>query len=193
VYLPGKLLGPNATVRRWIRDLERRVHAELGRPTPAEQIKSVLAVGAALWTGLTLKLGLFQHPRLTRTAYRLPAKGWSGFHLWEDIPLRISVPDLSIRVDLQHARKRVWLRLEGVLPAAHADELARRIQESLAQSKCRLVLDLYKLRCERADDLRPLLERLSGERSRIRLVLPRLSAVHPELMLLVAMFQHYKG
>jgi hypothetical protein len=41
--------------------------------------------------------------------------------------------------------------------------------------------------------LRPLLERLSGERSRIRLVLPRLSAVHPELMLLVAMFQHYKG
>ena len=33
VFLAGRLLGPNATVRRWIGDLERRIHAELGRPT----------------------------------------------------------------------------------------------------------------------------------------------------------------
>jgi len=43
------------------------------------------------------------------------------------------------------------------------------------------------------DDLRPLLERLSGYRSRIRLVLPKLSASHPELILLATMFQLYKG
>ena len=36
------------------------------------------AVGAALWTGLTLKLDLFQHPKLMRTAYRMPAKRWAG-------------------------------------------------------------------------------------------------------------------
>ena len=32
-FLAGRLLGPNAAVRRWIGDLERRIHAELGSPT----------------------------------------------------------------------------------------------------------------------------------------------------------------
>ena len=193
VFLPGRLLGPNAKVRRWIRDLQRRIHAELGSPTLAERVKSVLAVGAALWTGLTLKLDLFQHPRLVRTTYRLPGKKWSAFHLWEEIPRKFSIPELSIHVDLQHAKKQVWLRLEGVLSAANVEGLAQRIQESLARSKSRLVLDLNKLRWDKVDGLRPLLEKLSGYRSHIRLVLPKLSAAHPELILLVAMFHHYKG
>ena len=30
VFLAGRLLGPNATIRKWIGDLERRIHAELG-------------------------------------------------------------------------------------------------------------------------------------------------------------------
>ncbi|MGA9451003.1 MAG: hypothetical protein WBW41_06625, partial [Verrucomicrobiia bacterium] len=62
VFLPGRLLGPNATVRKWIGELERRIHAELGRPAFAQRFKSALAVGAALWTGIALKLDLFQHP-----------------------------------------------------------------------------------------------------------------------------------
>src|SRR6185369_8429508 len=66
VFLAGRLLGPNAAVRRWIGDLERRIHAELGRPAIGQRCKSVLAVAAALWTGLTLKLNLFQQPRLQR-------------------------------------------------------------------------------------------------------------------------------
>ena len=73
-FSPGRLLGPNAAVRRWIGDLERRIHAELGRPALGERLKSVLAVGAALWTGLTLKLDLFQHPKLMRTTYRMPGQ-----------------------------------------------------------------------------------------------------------------------
>lgn len=193
VFLAGRLFGPNATVRRWIRDLQRRIHAELGCPTLAERFKSVLAVGGALWTGLTLKLDLFQHPKLVRTTYRLPGKRWSAFHLWEEIPHKISIPELSIQVDLQHAKKQVWLRLEGVLSAANAEGLAQRIQDSLARSKSRLVLDLNKLRWDKVDDLRPLLEKLSGYRSRIRLVLPKLSAAHPELILPVTIFHHYKG
>ncbi|MGB5881032.1 MAG: hypothetical protein WBH85_13475 [Thermoanaerobaculia bacterium] len=193
VFLAGRLFGPNATVRRWISDLQRRIHVELGCPTLAERFKSVLAVGAALWTGLTLKLDLFQHPKLGRTTYRLPGKSWSAFHLWEEVPHKISIPELSIQVDLQHAKKQVWLRLEGVLSATGAEELAQQIQESLARSKSRLILDLNKLRWDRVDDLRPLLEKLSGYRSHIRLVLPRLSASHPELVLLVATFHLYKG
>ncbi|MEE8349759.1 MAG: radical SAM protein, partial [Acidobacteriota bacterium] len=193
VFLAGRLLGPNARVRRWIRDLQRRIHVELGAPTLMERFKAGLAVGAALWTGLTLKLDLFQHPRLVRTTYRLPSKSWSGFHLWEEIPHKISMPNLSVQVELQHAKKQVWMRLEGVLSASDAEGLAHSIQHSLIQTKSRLVLDLNKLRWGHVDDLRPLLEKLSDYRSNIRLILPKLSASHPELILLVTMFHHYKG
>jgi hypothetical protein len=193
VFLPVRLFGPNAKVRRWARDLQRSIHAELGSPTLAERLKSVLAVGAAAWTGLTLKFNLFQHPKLVRTTYRVPSKSWTAFHLWEEIPRRISIPDLSIQVDLQHAKKQVWLRLEGVLSATDAEGLAQQILHSLARSKSRLVLDLNKLRWGSVDDLRPLLEKLSGYRSHIRLVLPKLSSAHPELILLATMFHNYKG
>ncbi len=193
VFLAGRLLGPNTAVRRWIGDLERRIHAELGHAAPGERFKSVLAVGAALWTALTLKLDWFQHPKLQRTAYRLPDKRWSAFDRWEELQRKISIPDLSIQVELQHAKKQVWLRLEGALSAADAAGLGQRIRDSLARSRSRLVLDLNKLRWDKVDDLRPLRETLAAYRSRIRLVLPKLAATHPEVILLAGMFPHYRG
>jgi hypothetical protein len=36
-------------------------------------------------------------------------------------------------------------------------------------------------------------EKLAEYRSRIRVVLPGLSAAHPELLLVAGMFQHYHG
>jgi radical SAM superfamily enzyme YgiQ (UPF0313 family) len=191
VFLAGRLLGPNAAVRKWIGDLERRVHAELGRPAFAQQFKSVMAVGAALWTGLSLKLDLFQHPKLQRTAYRLPQKSWSAFDLWEEFHAKVASPNFSVKVELQHARKQVWMRLEGALSPADAESLAQRLRDSLARSKNRLVLDLKKLRWDKVEDLSPLREKLAGYRDRIRLVLPRLSAAHPELILLASIFHHY--
>ena len=193
VFLAGRLLGPNAAIRRWIGDLQRSMHQEFGRPTWGERFKSVFAVGAALWTGLTLKLDLFQHPHLTRTSYRVPGKRWSAFDLWEEIHRKVAFPNLSIHVDLQHARKQVWLRLEGALSAADAEHLGQRLRDSLARSKSRLVLDLKKLRAEKTEDLRPLGEHLAAYRSRIRVILPKLSSAHPGLILLASMFQHYKG
>jgi len=192
VFLAGRLLGPNAAIRRWIGDLERRLGAELGRPALVERLKAALAVGAALWTGLTLKLNLFQHPRLTRTSYRMPSKHWSAFSLWEDFHRKVSIPDLTIQVELQHSRKQVWMRLEGALTAANAEGLGRRLRDSLARSKSRLVLDLKKLHWDKADDLRPLRENLADYRSRIRLILPKVSVAHPELLLLASMFHHYR-
>jgi radical SAM superfamily enzyme YgiQ (UPF0313 family) len=187
VFLAGRLLGPNGAIRRWIGDLEQLIHTELGRPTFAQRLKSALGVGAALWTGFTLKFDLFQHPRLRRTAYRLPGS------IWEELPKKFTLPDFSIEVELQHARKQVWMRLEGALSSAHAEGLAQRIQDSLARSKSRLVLDLNKLHWDKIDDLQPLRDRLAAYRGRIRLIVPKLSAAHPELILLAAMFQHYKG
>jgi len=193
VFLAGRLLGPNAGVRRWIGDLERRLHVELGRPAGGERFKAALAVGGALWTGLTLKLNLSQHPRLTRTPYRLPGKRWSAFDLWEKFRHETSSPDLSIQVELQHSRKQVWMRLQGALSSADAERLGQRLRDSLARSRSRLVLDLKRLHWDKTQDLRPLAEKLAAYRSRIRLSLPKVSAAHPELLLLASMFHHYKG
>jgi radical SAM superfamily enzyme YgiQ (UPF0313 family) len=183
VFLAGRMLGPNATVRKWIGDLERRIHAALGPPALAGQFKSVMAVGAALWTGLTLKLDLFQHPKLQRTAYRLPGKSWSAFELWEEFHAKVASPNFSVKVELQHARQQVWMRLEGALSAADAESFAQRLRDSLARSKNRLVLDLNKLQWNKEEDLRPLQEKLARHRDRIRVIWPKLSASHPGLLL----------
>jgi radical SAM superfamily enzyme YgiQ (UPF0313 family) len=192
-FLAGKLLGPNAAVRHWIGNLEKRIHTELGSPALPERLRSLMGVGAALWTGLTLELDLFQHPKLLRTMYRMPAKRWAGFDLWEEFRRKTVFPNLSIQVDLQHAKQQVWMRLEGRLSRAEAEGLGQRIRDSLARSKSRLVLDLKKLQWDKVDDLRPLREKLAAHRSRIRLILPKLTAAHPEVILLASMFQHYRG
>jgi radical SAM superfamily enzyme YgiQ (UPF0313 family) len=191
VFLAGKLLGPNAAVRKWIGDLERRIHVELGIPPLKQQFKSVLAVGAALWTAFTLKFELFQHPKLQRTTYRLPEKSWSAFDLWEEFQKKHPIPNFSIQVELQHAKRQVWIRLEGALSSSDAENLAQRLRDSLARSKNRLVLDLNKLHWDKVEDLRPLREKLADYRSRIRVILPKLSAAHPELLLLASAFHHY--
>jgi haloalkane dehalogenase len=192
-FLAGRLLGPNSAVRRRIGRLEMRVHSVLGPPTLRERLRSLMAVGAALWTGLTLKLDLFQHPKLTRTMYRMPAPRWAGADLWEEFRRKTTIPDLSIQVELQHAKQQVWLRLEGRLSRTEAEGLGQRIRDSLARSKSRLVLDLKKLQWDKVDDLRPLREKLAAHRSRIHLILPKLAAAHPEVILLASMFRHYTG
>jgi radical SAM superfamily enzyme YgiQ (UPF0313 family) len=192
-FLAGRLLGPNAAIRRWIGDLEKGIHAELGAPTMRDRARSVLAVGAALWTGLTLKLDLFQHPKLTRTNYRMPAPRRAGAELWEELRRKAALPNLSIQVEWQHAKQQVLMRLEGKLSRAEAESLGQRIRESLTRSKSRLVLDLKKLHWDKVDDLRPLSEKLAAHRSRVRLILPKLAAAHPEVILLAGMFQQYHG
>ena len=153
VFLAGRLLGPNSAIRKWTMDLEHRIHAELGRPSFGQRVKSILAVGSALWTALTLKLDLFQHPKLIRTAYRMPGKKWHGFHLWEEFGRKAALPNLSIQVDLQPAQQRIWMRLEGALSAQDAETFGQRLRDSLARSKNRLVLDLKKLHWDKVDDV----------------------------------------
>ena len=152
-----------------------------------------MAVGAAMWTAFTLKFDLFQHPKLQRTAYRLPEKSWSKFHLWEEFHAKTASRNFSVKVELQHAKQQVWMRLEGALSAKDAEGLAQRLRDSLARSKNRLVLDLNKLHWDKAENLRPLTEQLAEYRSRVRLVLPKMAATHPELLVLASAFTLYKG
>ena len=123
----------------------------------------------------------------------MPSKRWAGFELWEELRRKSSIPELSVQVELQHSKEQVWVRLEGALSAAQAEGLGQRIRDSLARSQSRLVLDLKKVHWDKVDNLGPLREKLAGYRSRIRLILPKLAAAHPEVILLAGMFQHYKG
>ena len=154
-------------------------------------VQAAVALGSALWTGLALKLDLFQHPKLTRTTYRMPGSRSAALETWEELRRKLSSGELSIQVELEHARQQVCLRLEGALSAASVESLSQRIQESMARSKSRLVLDLKRLNWEKVETLEPLRAKLSAYRSRIQLILPQLSAGHPELILLASAFQVY--
>ncbi len=73
-FLPGKLFGPTREVRRKIRDLQKRVHQEFGKPALAQNLEAIGAIGTAAWSGLALKMNLFQHPRLIRREHRMPGR-----------------------------------------------------------------------------------------------------------------------
>jgi hypothetical protein len=150
-----------------------------------------MAVGAALWTGVTLKLDLFQHPKLQRTTYRLPEKSWSAFDLWEEFHAKVASPNFSVKVELQHARKQVWMRVEGALSSSDAESFAHRLRDALARSKNRLILDFNNVHWDKVGDLAPLREKLARYRDRIRVVLPKVSTAHPEVLLLAAVFHAY--
>jgi hypothetical protein len=154
-----------------------------------QRAKSVLAVAAALWTGFTLKFNLFQHPKLSRTAYRIPNKHWGAFEMWEDFRRKSASKNFSVQVELRPANKEVWMSVEGVLSPSEAEVLGEHIRESLAGSKSKLVMDLKQLRWDQVENLQPLRDKLAMYRSRIRIVLPKVSLAHPELILLAAMFE----
>jgi hypothetical protein len=143
----------------------------------------------------SLSLRLWDEQRQRLVGYRAlkSVRSWSAFDLREGVRRKISLANASIQVEMQHAKQRVCLRLEGALSPAEAEGLGQRIRDALARSKSRLVLDLNKLNRDKVEDLRPLREKLAAYRSRIRLVLPKLAAAHPEVILLASLFQHYKG
>ena len=192
IFLVGRLFGPNASIRKWIGELERDVVRELGAPTLTELVQSVLALGGAIWTGIKLKFRLFQHPRLIRTPYRISNKKWKEFHLWEEIPSRYLDPNFSIRVELQHATKQVWLRLEGSLTSVSAADLGRQIQDCLSNTKNHLVLDFKKITNFDPPIFHELKKNLEDYRSRVQLVLPKLSLISPEILSFVGLFELYK-
>jgi hypothetical protein len=92
-------------------------------------------------------------------------------------------------VELRPANHEVCLSLEGVPSTSDAEELGERIRQTLAHCKSKLVLDFKQLHWDKVEHLEPLREKLAAYRSRIRIVLPKVSLAHPELILLAAMFQ----
>ena len=169
VFLAGKLLARGAGVRRWIAGLERRIHGRLGAPTAAERLRSFAALGLALWTSVSLRLGLFQHPRLTRHTFRMPEESLPS-RVWR----RLRGEDKAghrVEVELR-PESTVWVTVRGTLNVAGAEQLATIMARGLKRRKERLVLDLERLAQSEREALETLAKRLSDYRDRIRVVIP---------------------
>lgn len=196
MFIVGRLLGPNSYVRSWIRELEYKVRAELGTPTMAERLMSLIALGAAAWTALKLRLDIFQHPRLGRVSFRMPEEGlglWAT-KIWESLRDESVSPHFYIQVDIQHAKRQVWVQLNGVLDNLRAERLAQRIKEYLEKDRGRLILDLEKVRDFEGKSLEALTNKLRAYRHRIRIRLPRNYLGHAaQFLLLAQIFKIYKG
>jgi len=187
VFLAGRLLGPNRRVRRRVGELQREIHAALGRPTPGERLQALAATGLALWTAATLKLGLFQHPRLVRHAYRTPAVEPRPARIWR----KLTRLEQALTVEMRPAGT-VWLRLRGALEAEDAGLLADRIREALQRTRDRLVLDLERLTGFEHEAAHKIAEALGEHRERIRILGPAILA-KPGVAAALAVFSLYQG
>jgi haloalkane dehalogenase len=196
IFLVGRLLGPNGHIRSWVRDLEYEVRAELGNPTLTERLLSLGALGAAAWTALKLRLGIFQHPRLGRVSFRMPKEGLSlcATKIREALPDESVSPHFSVQVDLQYAKRQVWVRLNGVLDSLRAERLAQRIEEYLAKERGKLILDFEKVRHSEEEALDALANKLKAYRRRVRVRLPRdYLGRAAQFLVLAQIFKLYNG
>jgi hypothetical protein len=172
IFLVGKLLGPTAEIRSRIAALEARIHSELGAPGWKVRLESVAALGMAAWTAMTLKLGLFQHPRLIRHTFRLPLESRPA-RAWRC--LRGKDPGgHSVEVE-RRPWSIVWVRVEGSLAAAGAGRLAAGLRRALARKKERMVLDLSRIGRLEHGAAHHMERGLRSYRHRIRVLLPRAS------------------
>jgi radical SAM superfamily enzyme YgiQ (UPF0313 family) len=185
VFLAGKVLARGSAIRKRIARLEERIHLAIGAPTFAERLSSGAALGLALWTGLSLKLGLFQHPRLIRHAFRMPE---------ESLPSRVwrrlrgeNEEGHRVQVELR-PESTVWVTVAGTLSVAGAERLAADLGEGLRRRKERLVLDFERLAQTHHEAVEKLAEQLREYRDRIRVVLPHAE----EFAALAVLFPAYR-
>jgi hypothetical protein len=184
LFLVGRLFGPTAVVRRWIAGLQERLHAALGSPTWKERLQSVAAVGLAAWTGVRLRLGLFQHPPLVRNTFRMwdepTGRAWGR--------LRGAYPaGPSIQVERRPA-STVWVFVEGRLTTAAASRFVADLRAALARRKDRVVLDLARLVGLEDGAAAELVAGLRAHRDRIRIIPPQVG----EFAALAAIFSLYR-
>ncbi len=184
-FLAGRLLGPTSGARKRTGDLEARIHDALGRPTWAERLQSIVAVGLAAWTGLTLKLGLFQHPRLIRHTFRMPDESRPA-RAWHRL-MREDRAAHAVEVELR-PESTVWVRVRGRLAAVHAEDLAADLREALRRTEDRLILDLRRLLHVDPGAAERMADGLKAYRDRIRVVMPPTG----EMAALAALFALYR-
>jgi len=187
VFLAGRLLGPNRVIRRRIGSLQRDVHAAFGRPRLGQRLQGLMATGLALWTSVTLKLRLFQHPRLVRHAYRMPAAEPRPARIWRKLRRVEQVATVELR-----PAGTIWLGLHGAIETADASHLAGRIRRALQRTRESVVLDLERLTQLEHDAANKLVAALRAHRDRIRVLMPS-ALSSPGVTTVLAIFSLYRG
>ncbi len=189
IFLPGRLLGPNRAARRRIRDLQREVHASVGAPSASERLRSLAALGMALWTAFTLRVGLLQHPSLVRHVYRLPEEAPHPARIWR----RLTRLEHPVTVELRPERT-VWIHLNGALGSEDAAHFADLVREALERTRNHLVLDLKRLTQLEAEAAQRLADALGEYRQRIRILAPS-ALSHSRFAAALAVFglYHHSG
>lgn len=185
IFLAGRVLGPNAKVRRSIGQLQARLHAVLGNPSLGERLQSVGAVALAIWTASTLKLGMFQHPPLVRHTFRLSDDA-AGEKAWRHFQLKPAA-EISIQVEHRPAAT-VWVHLKGRLNSVTATQFVADLRTALAHRDDRVVLNMAHLAEIETGVEHALTHGLRTYRDRIRIILP----IVGEFATLAAMFPLYR-
>lgn len=172
VFLAGKVFARSDEMREKVAALEKRVHDALGAPSLREAVSSMAAVGLAAWTGLTLKLDLFQHPAVTRHTFRTPEESLPA-RVWR----RLRHQDASgHRVDVElRPESTIWVTVRGSLNVERAERLAAELASALRRRKERLVVDLERLVTAESAALDDLLEELRRFGDRVRVLVPQLA------------------
>jgi len=187
VFLAGRLFGPNRSVRRGIGQLQREVHALIGRPNAVERLHSLAAAVMALKTAFTLRFRISQHPRLVPRSYRLPAETPKPARVWR----RLTRADHPVFVE-ERPGGVVWLRLHGSLKPESAERLTVRVEKALRRTRDNLVLDLKHLTDMDTETVQRIAMNLRHYRARIRVVVPS-TLGHPLATAALAVFTLYRG
>ena len=120
--------------------------------------------------------------------------GLRAARIWESLRDEGTCPHLNIQVDLQHARRQVWVKLNGALDRLRAERLAGRIKEYLEKDQGKLILDLENVKDSEEKALETLANKLSAYRRRIRIRLPKNYLNHAaQFLILAQIFKHYRG
>ncbi len=167
VFLAGRLFGPNRRIRKKVRSLQVSLHAEFGKPSFMERVRSVFAVALAARTSFELKFNLRQHPRVVRSEYRMPAEAPKMSRAWRKLH-RIR-HGLALDRDPEGA---VCLRLSGSLLEGEAKRLSKQLRRALKRSRDSLVLDFNRLTQLEREAAQQLMDRLMDYHERIRIQLP---------------------
>jgi hypothetical protein len=133
-------------------------------------VRSVGALGFAAWTGLTLKLNLFQHPRLIRHTYRFPEESLPA-RVWRSLK-STDKADYQVSVELR-PESIVWVKVEGQLLLEESGKLVADLRTALKETEDRLVLDLAYLVKTEKEMVEWLGDELKEFYDRIRVVPPQ--------------------
>ena len=161
------LLGPSREARRIARHLLRRGLREVSVPWMRTTAQTMLAFPAALWTALSLRLDIFQHPRLRRTNY--PGDGLQA--MCGDLVSERTLSRLEICLDSLKGRDlQTSLRMlvfKGTLDQSTLRQAVKRLKKNALHNLEDFVIDLRKLEATNHESFLKLVQVISTGKKRL--------------------------